>query len=52
MDITKQTDVLYTDISQLIDTSKQKLAIAINSELPMLYWNGKNAFRLTLLTIT
>ena len=38
MDITKHTEVLYVDVSQLIDSSKQKLAIAINSELPMLYW--------------
>ncbi len=38
MNITQQTEVLYVGVSQLIDSSKQKLAIAINAELPMLYW--------------
>jgi predicted nuclease of restriction endonuclease-like (RecB) superfamily len=47
MNIAKHTEALYTDISQLIDSSKQRLAIAVNAELPMLYWHiGKhiNAF--------
>jgi DUF1016 N-terminal domain len=39
MDITKEAEVLYTEISQLIDNSKQRLAIAVNIELPMLYWH-------------
>lgn len=38
MDIIKDTEALYIDISQLIDSSKQRLAIAVNTELPMLYW--------------
>lgn len=38
MDIINDTETLYTDISQLIDNSKQRLAMAVNSELPMLYW--------------
>ncbi len=38
MHIIKETEALYTDISQLIDNSKQRLAIAVNTELPMLYW--------------
>ena len=43
MNIHQQTDTLLADISQLIDTSKQRLAIAINTELPMLYWQvGKH----------
>ena len=39
MDIHQQTETLLADISQLIDTSKQRLAIAVNTELPMLYWH-------------
>lgn len=39
MDINQQTETLLADISHLIDTSKQRLAIAVNTELPMLYWH-------------
>ena len=39
MDIIKDTEALYTDISQMIDNSKQRLAIAVNAELPFLYWH-------------
>ena len=43
MDINQQTETLFADISQLIDTSKQRLAIAVNTELPMMYWHiGKH----------
>lgn len=39
MDIIKDTEGLYIEISQLIDNSKQRLAIAVNAELPFLYWH-------------
>ena len=43
MNIHQQTNTLLADISQLIDTSKQRLAIAVNTELPMLHWHiGKH----------
>lgn len=49
MNIIKQTEVLYNDISQLIDNSKQRLSIAVNTELPMLYWHiGKHTFEFIL----
>jgi hypothetical protein len=49
MDIIKHTEPLFNDISQLIDNSQQRLAIAVNTELPMLYWHvGKHTFEFIL----
>lgn len=49
MNIVKHTEPLVTDVSHLIEHSKQKLAIAINSELPMLYWHiGKTIYQFIL----
>ena len=31
-------DSLLTDVSQLIDTARQRVAVAVNAELSMLYW--------------
>ena len=38
MDIQKTSDNLFLNVSQLIEGSKKRLAIAINTELPTLYW--------------
>jgi predicted nuclease of restriction endonuclease-like (RecB) superfamily len=43
MDLNQQTESLLADITHLIDASKQRIAIAVNTELPMLYWHiGKH----------
>jgi predicted nuclease of restriction endonuclease-like (RecB) superfamily len=43
MDLNQQTEGLLADITHLIDTSKQRIAIAVNTELPILYWHiGKH----------
>lgn len=36
--ISKPKDVLYTDITSLIETNKEKVAYTINSTLAILYW--------------
>jgi phosphoribosylformimino-5-aminoimidazole carboxamide ribonucleotide (ProFAR) isomerase len=30
---------LYTEVTQLIEQSKQNVAIAVNAEITLLYWN-------------
>jgi DUF1016 N-terminal domain len=43
MDLNQQTESLLADITHLIDACKQRIAIAVNTELPMLYWHiGKH----------
>ena len=38
MPLENHTDPLYDAISLLIETSKQKVAYTVNSEMTMLYW--------------
>lgn len=39
----KNTIPLFTELKQLIENSRQRVAIAINSEITLLYWNlGKH----------
>ena len=37
-DLTQPNDLLFQEIRQLIDTAKQRAAIAINAEMTLLYW--------------
>lgn len=37
-DLTQPNDLLFQEIRQLIDTAKQRAAIAINAEITLLYW--------------
>ena len=37
-DLTKPSDRLFHEIRQLIDTAKQRAAVAINAEITLLYW--------------
>ncbi len=47
-DLEKTTNPLIFELSQLIEQSRQRVAIAINSELTMLYWNiGKHIYQFT-----
>jgi predicted nuclease of restriction endonuclease-like (RecB) superfamily len=37
-DLTQPNDLLFQEIRQLIDTAKQRAAVAINAEITLLYW--------------
>jgi len=37
-DLTQPSDRLFHEIRQLIDTAKQRAAVAINAEITLLYW--------------
>jgi predicted nuclease of restriction endonuclease-like (RecB) superfamily len=37
-DLSQQSNLLFQEIRQLIDTAKQRAAIAINAEITLLYW--------------
>jgi DUF1016 N-terminal domain len=37
-DLSQQSNFLFQEIRQLIDTAKQRAAIAINAEITLLYW--------------
>ena len=37
-DLTQSSDLLFQEIRQLIDTAKQRAAVAINAEITLLYW--------------
>jgi predicted nuclease of restriction endonuclease-like (RecB) superfamily len=37
-DLTQPNDLLFQEIRQLIDTAKQRAAVAINAEMTLLYW--------------
>jgi predicted component of type VI protein secretion system len=41
-DLTRSIDPLFQEIRQLIDTAKQRAAVAINAEITLLYWQMKN----------
>jgi hypothetical protein len=37
-DLSPQENVLFQEIRQMIDAAKQRVAIAINAEITLLYW--------------
>lgn len=37
-DLTQPPDLLFQEIRQLIDTAKQRAAVAVNAEITLLYW--------------
>lgn len=41
-DLTRSIDPLFQEIRQLIDTAKQRAAVAINAEITLLYWQIGN----------
>jgi len=38
IDLSQPSELLFQEIRQLIDTAKQRAAVAINAEITMLYW--------------
>ncbi len=38
-EIEKPTQFLLKDIKELIDNSRQRLVVAVNAKLTLLYWN-------------
>jgi hypothetical protein len=37
-DLSQPSNLLFQEIRQLIDTAKQRAAVAINAEITLLYW--------------
>lgn len=37
-DLTQPSNLLFQEIRQLIDTAKQRAAVAVNAEITLLYW--------------
>jgi DUF1016 N-terminal domain len=45
-DLTRSIDLPFQEIRQLIDTAKQRTAVAINAEITQLYWQVGNSIQM------
>jgi predicted nuclease of restriction endonuclease-like (RecB) superfamily len=48
-DLTRSIDLLFQEIRQLIDTAKQRTAVAVNAEITQLYWQVGNSIQMEIL---